>query len=302
MDPKAESFYSMSPYCSMGGNPVSFSDPNGDEPITLTAILIGAAIGAGTHTAVHLATNNFTFQNWNWGSFIGSTIAGGVGGIVGPALEAAQIGGFYGGAILGSTSGFTQSVVSGTINGNLDAANVLKSTFSGALIGGMIGGIDAAIRGYRFVDGRSTVLQKRYQAAHGTAKTDNPHYDKFTEYDINEVNDLSNGAPRTRTVDINKGFEGDLTVSGRVFRQQSDANFFFDVDGKTVFEAPSGPFKFKIPSSSKRITWGFRGGNTQAAQWSQIGKNMVGVTVTANPFIKIQGLWRGWDGFLIWGR
>ncbi|MGB3548962.1 MAG: hypothetical protein WBA17_18455 [Saprospiraceae bacterium] len=160
VDPKAEKFMGLSPYNSMLNSPMVNADPLGDEPITLVAIAIGMAIGAGTHTASHLIQNNGTFQNWNWGAFAGSIVAGGVGAGVSGALTNAGIGGFAGGFGAGAASGFTQSTVSGLINGNLNGGTVAQSTLLGRLIGGTVSGVGAAIGGRNFWDGSTrTTLQ-----------------------------------------------------------------------------------------------------------------------------------------------
>ena len=143
----------LSPYNSMLNSPMVNADPMGDEPITLAAIAIGMAIGAGTHTASHLIQNNGTFQNWNWGAFAGSIVAGGIGAGVSGALANAGIGGFAGGFGTGAASGLAQSTVSGLINKNLDGGVIAQSTLMGGLIGGTISGIGAAIDGRNFGDG-----------------------------------------------------------------------------------------------------------------------------------------------------
>ena len=152
VDPKAEVLGGMSPYQAMNNNPVSMSDPDGDLAF-LAVVGIGATIGAGTHTMSHLIQNNGTFQNWNWGAFVGSIVAGGVGAGVSGALANVGIGGFAGGFGTGAASGLTQSTVSGLINGNLDGGVIAQSTFMGGLIGGTISGIGAAIDGRNFGDG-----------------------------------------------------------------------------------------------------------------------------------------------------
>jgi RHS repeat-associated protein len=64
IDPKAEKVgYHMSPYCAMNGNPVTFSDPDGAEPITM--LLIGAGISVITNGISNVANH----QNFFAGAF-----------------------------------------------------------------------------------------------------------------------------------------------------------------------------------------------------------------------------------------
>ncbi|TAH17184.1 MAG: hypothetical protein EAZ08_14185 [Cytophagales bacterium] len=65
-------------YNGMGGNPVMTVDPDG-RVVWFAPILIGAAIGALTHTASHVIKND-GFSNWNWGNFGMSVLQGAVSG------------------------------------------------------------------------------------------------------------------------------------------------------------------------------------------------------------------------------
>ena len=64
-DPKAESIGYMSPYCSMGNNPVSNVDPEGDW----IHIAIGAAVGGLFNLDTKLyqgKVDNFGTEQWHW--------------------------------------------------------------------------------------------------------------------------------------------------------------------------------------------------------------------------------------------
>ena len=54
-DPKAEHDYARSPYAVNYGNPISFADPHGDEPITLAVIAVAAIVGGGVNV----------YSNWS---------------------------------------------------------------------------------------------------------------------------------------------------------------------------------------------------------------------------------------------
>ena len=306
MDPEAEGAYGHSPYNSMWNNPVTFSDPDGD--FAFAPILIGMAIGATVHTGVHLATNDFTFDNWNWGSFAGSVVAGGVGGGVSSALAKAGIGGFAGGAITGGASGFSQNLTSGLINGDLTGGVLAKSTLLGAGIGGLIGGIDATIKGNRFWDGRSKVLTERYQLATGNTPTteESPNQisgqrpmSKGDAIERGEVGLMGNDRSVDRLgTDINRGFEGDLRLRGNAYVPEGQ-EFYVNVDGVDVVNTKVG-MRIDLITKGKHISWGFRG--TAIQQTTTQNGLTIGVTVRPNSYLYITGNHRGWDGFLFWGR
>jgi RHS repeat-associated protein len=143
-------------------NPLKFTDPDGE--FLFIPILIGAAIGGATYTAIHLIKNR-NFNNWDWGGFVGALVGGGVGGLIAPALASAGLGGFTGGVIVGGAAGFSSTLTTGIWHGDkLDdiIGNSFESLISGAIIGGVIGGIDVVFRGQRFLDGKGKSVTKRY--------------------------------------------------------------------------------------------------------------------------------------------
>ncbi|MEO1097135.1 MAG: RHS repeat-associated core domain-containing protein, partial [Bacteroidota bacterium] len=72
-------------YVGMLNNPISTIDPDGEEPITLTAIAVAAAIGAGTSAVAYtasIALSDGGFNNWDWGQFGKGVAIGSVSGAV----------------------------------------------------------------------------------------------------------------------------------------------------------------------------------------------------------------------------
>lgn len=237
-------------------NPLKYTDPDGEDPI-----LIGMLVGALLHTGTHYVTHNFTFKDWNWGSFIGAIVAGGITGGLGQVLNTAKIGGFYAGALTGASAGFSESLVSGLINQDLSIEGLFASTFMSAGVGGLIGGIEAELKGYRFIDGKAKSTSERWLTAAGnTPRKENPNYDVERNIEINEV---SPNDKRIRTehsnVKVPELFEGDLTVEVSSFARPSGETFYVEVDGQVIYESASlDRAKLIIPSKSKTISWGLK--------------------------------------------
>lgn len=281
----------------MFNNPVSNVDPDGDFP------WLAIGIAAALHTGTHLATNKFTFNNWNWGTFAGSIAAGAIGGFVGPALEKAQIGGFYGGAILGGSSAFAHNITSGIINNNLSFKGLATSTLIGAGAGGLISGIEAESRGYRFLDGRGKIVTERHLLGTGNTPKENYHY---TKKKISELNEVAGDGIKEWSPDINKGFEGDLDIKGIGYPEKGET-FFVESDGKLLYETSDRgkPFSLKVSSNNKDIRWGIKGNKTLVGQSNTRLLDKGFPTITANrynSYLRITGKHRGWDSFLFWGR
>ena len=68
-------------YVGMLNNPVSTVDPDGEDPVTLTAIAIAVAVSATSYTA-SIALSDGGFNNWDWGQFGTSVFVGAVSGAI----------------------------------------------------------------------------------------------------------------------------------------------------------------------------------------------------------------------------
>src|SRR6056297_4076116 len=114
VDPEAEKFYPLSPYNSMGNNPVSMVDPDGDEPIT--AMLLGAAIGVISNGISNLSQGNNFFQGGLKAAAFGA-IGGAFASGIGQAAN--QItNGFAKGAFQTIAHGHTSGLMSGIQGGS----------------------------------------------------------------------------------------------------------------------------------------------------------------------------------------
>ena len=162
VDPKAAKFPGYSPYSSMMGNPISYADPDGDEPISF---LIGAGIGVIGNGIGNLLNDRPFFEGAGKAAFfgaIGGGISSGIGGIAqsmaangvsqlgvagfqagahalsGGFLSAAQGGNFWHGAAAGGLSSGIGSGI-GALGGG-DLAQIAGGTLAGGLGAKIAGG------------------------------------------------------------------------------------------------------------------------------------------------------------------
>lgn len=112
VDPKAESVYNMTPYCSMNNNPISYTDPEGD--IAFVPILIGAAVGDTIGGIQH-----------GWDGVWKGALTGAIGGTLGQ---------FGGGSLIGNIAWGTGEVaITGDIGSALNGCNFLNGAKWGAI-------------------------------------------------------------------------------------------------------------------------------------------------------------------------
>jgi len=168
--PDATSTQGFNRYSYVLNNPLKYIDPDGNEPITLSVILIGAAISATINTGVQLyRISNGTQQNFNWTSLGVSTLAGALGGVAGfyggAAVTAAT--GYTSGAIYGAGAGLAGGAVGGFVQGGLGEGNAgwnwnnawtgaAWGAAGGAVIGGTISGLVSVANNRNFLTGRYT--------------------------------------------------------------------------------------------------------------------------------------------------
>ncbi len=127
VDPEAELFYSMSPYCSMGNNPILYDDPNGDAiPIIFFA---GAAIIGGGQN-IYANWDKIVENPWSALGYGLSGAAGGAVSVVNP--------------VLGGTIAAGGNIITDAATGNIPDFNnfqdVLGYTAGNALDGLAVGG------------------------------------------------------------------------------------------------------------------------------------------------------------------
>ena len=168
VDPKAEKFYHCSPYTVNGANPISYSDPHGDEIIT--AMIIGAAISVVGNGVGNAMNDRAFFKGAGKAAIfgaIGGAVSAGIGNVA-ANMAAAGTSKFGVAAFQAGAHGFTGGTLSGMQGGNFwhgaAAGGISSAVGSGitalggndlALIAGgtLAGGLGAKIAGGSFWQG-----------------------------------------------------------------------------------------------------------------------------------------------------
>ena len=164
VDPEAEAMMDMSPYCAMGNNPISYSDPDGDLPF-LALVAIGAATGVFSNGLSNVSNGQNFFSGAGkaalWGG-IGAAASFGVGAAFGATgsfghelLRAGAHAASQGGISAAQGGSFWQGALSGGISSGIGSGIDALGGNGGHQIlgGGLGGGIGSAISGGNFWQG-----------------------------------------------------------------------------------------------------------------------------------------------------
>ena len=182
VDPKAEAIKSHSPYNSMGNNPISYVDPEGD--IAFIPILIGAGIGA---------ISGGISNGWE-GAWKGALV-GAIGGAVPQIGFVSSLGNIGSGAVTGA--------VTGGLNAGLNNQNILKGAGIGAAIGVGVGLVQDGIQHAKEVKAARRELIASGYDPNGAVPMTNSDFKKFIQahgelnsmYDLSGLPDLHAGTP-----------------------------------------------------------------------------------------------------------
>ena len=144
----------------------------------------------------------------------------------------------------------------------------------------------------RLWDGRGKIATGREQVWGGGGTPTNGTVNNQGSSSVNGVSSYPRSVPQ-KTIEINQGFEGDLTVNG-LANPRPGETFSIISDGETLFTSNQQRVRFNllIPSSNRTLTWGVTGNPLI------IPNQGIGVTALRNSFLQITGIHRSWSGFL----
>lgn len=237
VDPAAESFYGLSPYVSMGNNPVSFIDPEGDFIFTLAA-LIAAPFTGGASLSLLPYTIAADLGMWQ-----GGTLANGTMNPFKWDYGSGKTWGYMaGGAIVGVVSGGTANAIatSGQVAANtvaLMSGSLINSIGTALYTGGQTDvRISFGFGSFNFTTGEFGYLGKK-----GNSVIQNIGYGLGALAILSDV--LVGSNPGDVQLNTKKSAIGhsSLTNVGETDKYNSIVSVGPDPTGKWIFN----PFKFK---------------------------------------------------------
>lgn len=222
IDPKATILPNYTPYNSMGNNPISFNDPNGDLPIAM-AFAIGMAIGQGVNAGIQTHKEGKGFLRGFVQSIaisgVSMAVTTGVGDVFGPVsnkigheMARALTHGLVGGGLSVLQGGsFKTGFASGSFS-SLSGSITNTATSFGTRIAsaGIYGGIGSLISGGNFFSGavQGTIVQALNHEADRNPTEPGPIFDdqgNIVGYVVG-----SNQGPTQIAEDLNSNYSCEL--------------------------------------------------------------------------------------------
>ncbi|HEV8084483.1 MAG TPA: SpvB/TcaC N-terminal domain-containing protein [Chitinophagaceae bacterium] len=229
-------------------NPLVYTDPDGNNPLILVGIIVGAFL-SGIHA------------DMQGKSFLGGFAKGWIVGAAGANLAGALAGAFSSWGLVGS--GIAQGAITGLATGGLNAAfngtNILKGSLSGALWGGIIGGAMGAIN-------RLSVpgIEDSPGVPGGTGDefTSDNELDEFINKNVGNLDDIQTDFKTKISLATESNLPKGYSLSNGVI---------YNEDGKAIdgLNIKHGGW-FSAKSSSIRIAPGVKGTTLGSGNYSQM--------------------------------